>query len=157
MYRRAVARLAGWELPGERDLNLIFAIAACARLASLLVWSVAAAGDGEADWLGRAAGRDRRLARRGRAGTPAAMKCLIVNGDDFGASHGVNVGVIEAHDRGILTSTSMMVDMPASAEAGRLAARHPAFGVGLHVVLRSAAGPRRRRRRSRGSSSASPR
>jgi len=34
-------------------LNLIFSTAAYARLASLLVWSVAAAADGEADWLGQ--------------------------------------------------------------------------------------------------------
>jgi predicted glycoside hydrolase/deacetylase ChbG (UPF0249 family) len=67
------------------------------------------------------------------------MKSLVVNGDDFGASHGVNLGVIEAHQRGILTSASMMVDPPASAEAARLSAEHPTLGVGLHVVLRSPA------------------
>ena len=38
------------------------------------------------------------------------MKSLIVNADDFGASRGINRGVIEAHRKGILTSTSMMVD-----------------------------------------------
>ncbi len=52
-YRRAVGPLAGWDLPDERELNLIFSTAAYARLASLLVWSVAAAADGEADWLGQ--------------------------------------------------------------------------------------------------------
>jgi predicted glycoside hydrolase/deacetylase ChbG (UPF0249 family) len=67
------------------------------------------------------------------------MKSLIVNGDDFGASKGVNRGVIEAHDRGILTSASMMVDMPGSADAAALSARHPKLGVGLHVVLPSPA------------------
>jgi Ser/Thr protein kinase RdoA (MazF antagonist) len=50
-YRRAVGRLAGWDLPDERDLNVIFETAAYARLASLLVWSVAAASEGESDWL----------------------------------------------------------------------------------------------------------
>jgi predicted glycoside hydrolase/deacetylase ChbG (UPF0249 family) len=69
------------------------------------------------------------------------MKDLIVNGDDFGASPGINLGVIEAHERGILTSTSMMVDPPASAEAAELSARHPALGVGLHVVLGWPANP----------------
>jgi Phosphotransferase enzyme family len=49
-YRQAVERLAGWSLPGERELNLIFETAAYARLASLLVWSVAAC-DGTSDWL----------------------------------------------------------------------------------------------------------
>jgi hypothetical protein len=51
LYRRAVDRLAGWELPGDSELNLIFETAAYARLASLLVWSVAAAGDGDSGWL----------------------------------------------------------------------------------------------------------
>jgi hypothetical protein len=50
-YRHAVDGLAGWDLPGERDLNTIFETAAYARLASLLVWSVAAAEEGESDWL----------------------------------------------------------------------------------------------------------
>ena len=88
-------------------------------------------------------------------GAPRAMKSLIVNGDDFGASHGINLGVVEAHERGILTSASMMVDPPASAEAARSARDHPDLGVGLHVVIPIARRSRRRRRRSSGSSSAS--
>lgn len=67
------------------------------------------------------------------------MKSLIVNADDFGAGSGVNRGVIEAHQAGILTSTSMMVDAAGSAEAGRLSALHPDLGVGVHVVIRSPA------------------
>jgi len=51
IYRRAVDRFAGWELPNESELNLIFETAAYARLASLLVWSVGAAGEGESEWL----------------------------------------------------------------------------------------------------------
>jgi Phosphotransferase enzyme family len=50
-YRRAVDRLADWDIPGDRDLNVIFETSAFARLASLLVWSVAAAADGDSDWL----------------------------------------------------------------------------------------------------------
>ena len=51
IYRRAVDRLAGWELPPDRELNAIFETAAYARLLSLLVWSVAAAAEGESGWL----------------------------------------------------------------------------------------------------------
>jgi predicted glycoside hydrolase/deacetylase ChbG (UPF0249 family) len=69
------------------------------------------------------------------------MKALIVNADDFGASHGINLGVVEAHRDGILTSASMMVDTPASAEAARLAVRHPTLSVGLHVVIPSPTDP----------------
>ena len=63
------------------------------------------------------------------------MKSLFVNGSDFGASRGINRGVIEANEKGILTSASMMVDRSASEEAARLGARVPTLGVGLHVVL----------------------
>jgi len=69
------------------------------------------------------------------------MKSLIVNGDDFGASRGINRGVIEANEKGILTSASMMVDRSASEEAARLGARLPTLGVGLHVVLPRPAAP----------------
>ena len=67
------------------------------------------------------------------------MKSLIVNADDFGASRGINRGVIDSHQNGILTSTSMMVDAAASTEAGGLSASHPDLGVGLHVVIPSPA------------------
>ena len=63
------------------------------------------------------------------------MKSLIVNGDDFGASQGINRGIVEAYRRGILTSTSMMVDPSASVEAAAFSSEHPELGVGLHVVL----------------------
>jgi chitin disaccharide deacetylase len=69
------------------------------------------------------------------------MKSLIVNGDDFGASRGINLGVIEANERGILTSASLMVDRSASEDAAHLGARLPTLGVGLHVVLDEPAAP----------------
>ena len=77
-----------------------------------------------------ATGRDGRVARRRPARPPRPMKSLIVNADDFGASRGINRGVIEAHQKGILTSASMMVDAAGSAEAGR--------------TQRAPSGPRRR-------------
>jgi hypothetical protein len=50
-YRDAVRRLAGWELAPERELAALLETAAYARLASLLVWTVAEAAEGDADWL----------------------------------------------------------------------------------------------------------
>jgi len=50
-YRGAVDRLAGWKLPSDRDLNLVFETAAQARLVSLLVWSIAAAAKSDFGWL----------------------------------------------------------------------------------------------------------
>lgn len=57
---------------------------------------------------------------------------LIVNADDFGQSDGVNRGVIEAHEHGIVTSASLMVRWPAAAEAAAYARRHPELSLGLH-------------------------
>jgi predicted glycoside hydrolase/deacetylase ChbG (UPF0249 family) len=61
------------------------------------------------------------------------VKYLIVNADDFGASSGINRGILEAHQHGILTSTSLMVNMPAALEAIELGRAFPNLGVGLHV------------------------
>jgi chitin disaccharide deacetylase len=63
------------------------------------------------------------------------MKWLIVTGDDFGISRGINRGIVETHRRGILTSTSLMVDRPACEEAAALAAEYATLSVGLHLEL----------------------
>lgn len=62
-------------------------------------------------------------------------KQLIVNADDFGWSTGVNRGIIEAHRTGILTSTTLLANFPAFADAVRLAGETPTLGVGLHLNL----------------------
>jgi chitin disaccharide deacetylase len=59
---------------------------------------------------------------------------LIVNADDFGLTAGVTEGIVEAHARGIVTSTSLMVDSPAAKHAAKLAGEHPKLSVGLHFV-----------------------
>jgi chitin disaccharide deacetylase len=64
-----------------------------------------------------------------------------VNADDFGACSGVNLGIVEAYRRGIVTSTSLMVDGGGAEEAARLAAECPGLGVGLHVTVDPAADP----------------
>lgn len=60
---------------------------------------------------------------------------LIVNADDFGQSHGINRGVIEAFENGIVTSASLMVRWPAAEEAANYARKHPPFSLGLHLDL----------------------
>jgi chitin disaccharide deacetylase len=59
---------------------------------------------------------------------------LIVNADDFGLTVGVSEGIVEAHVRGVLTSTSLMVDAPAAEHAVGLAGEHPGLSIGLHFV-----------------------
>ncbi len=62
-------------------------------------------------------------------------RVLVVNGDDFGRSNGISRGILEAHDNGILTSTSLMTLWPASAAAADSATRRPELAVGLHVDI----------------------
>jgi predicted glycoside hydrolase/deacetylase ChbG (UPF0249 family) len=62
-------------------------------------------------------------------------RCLIVNADDFGLSVGVNRGIIEAHENGIVTSASLMVRGSAATEAAAYARAHDSLSVGLHVDL----------------------
>ena len=63
------------------------------------------------------------------------VRSVIVNADDFGLSEGTNRGIIEAHERGIVTSTSLMVRQPAVASAVAYGKVHPEFSIGLHLDL----------------------
>src|SRR5947208_12765584 len=100
-------------------------------------------------WESRAGARRRK--QDGSRESQVAMKYLIVNADDFGASHGVNRGILEAHQRGILTSTSLLVHTAWSGEAAEMSRTAPDLSVGLHADLRNelketAADPGRRLR-----------
>lgn len=70
----------------------------------------------------------------GTAVRPARRR-LIVNADDFGRSTAINQAVIRAHREGVLTTTSLMVNEPACAEAVALARENPRLGVGLHLTF----------------------
>jgi hopanoid biosynthesis associated protein HpnK len=63
------------------------------------------------------------------------VSLAIINGDDFGFSHGVNQAIIKAHQEGILTSTSLMVTGDTFSEAVKLARQNPSLAVGLHLML----------------------
>ena len=58
-----------------------------------------------------------------------------MNADDFGLTAGVNRAIIELHDAGLLTSTTLMARASATDEAIELARATPSLGVGCHVVL----------------------
>lgn len=66
------------------------------------------------------------------SGPRAPRRHVIFNADDFGASTGINRGIVECHRRGVVTSTSLMVDGGAAREAAALAQDHPGLAVGLH-------------------------
>ena len=61
---------------------------------------------------------------------------LLVNADDFGKSAEINRAVAEAFERGYITHTTLMANMPAAEEAVDLA-RQKGFAerVGLHLNL----------------------
>jgi chitin disaccharide deacetylase len=63
------------------------------------------------------------------------VKYLIVNGDDLGASPGINRGILKAHHSGILTSASLMVNQAAAKEAAEMSRAAPRLSVGLHADL----------------------
>lgn len=64
------------------------------------------------------------------------MKNIIVNADDFGANASVNKAIIKLFDDGILTSTTLMANMPGFDEAIELAHQHKIIDkIGAHLVL----------------------
>jgi predicted glycoside hydrolase/deacetylase ChbG (UPF0249 family) len=69
------------------------------------------------------------------AAAEGATRTLVVNADDFGASEGINRGILHAHVHGIVTSTSLMVTGRAREQAAELAREHPELAVGLHWDL----------------------
>lgn len=62
-------------------------------------------------------------------------KQLIVNADDYGRTAGVVEGILRAHQQGIVTSTTAMMNMPGIEEALRHAQSYPKLGLGVHLVF----------------------
>jgi chitin disaccharide deacetylase len=60
---------------------------------------------------------------------------VIVTADDLGLSPGVTRGILEAHRRGVVRSTSLIVTADSSAEGAAEARTEPDLEVGLHLDL----------------------
>lgn len=63
------------------------------------------------------------------------LRRLIINADDFGLTPGVNRAIAESHQRGIVTSATLMSNSRAFVAAVDLARTMPNLSVGCHVVL----------------------
>ena len=68
------------------------------------------------------------------------MRRLIINADDFGLTAGVNRAILEAHTRGVVTSTTVMANSQAFQGATDLVGGSRSNGampisIGCHVVL----------------------
>ncbi len=61
---------------------------------------------------------------------------LIVNADDYGLTAEVSRGIRDAHLHGIVTSTTCMLNLPATAgEIAKALQQTPGLGLGVHLVL----------------------
>ncbi|MGE7604486.1 chitin disaccharide deacetylase [Peribacillus sp. NPDC097675] len=63
------------------------------------------------------------------------MTKLIMNADDFGYCKGINLGIIECFQNGVVTSATLMANMPGTEHAAALAKENQDLGVGVHLVL----------------------
>lgn len=63
------------------------------------------------------------------------MRRLIINADDFGYTVGVNRAIVEAHTRGVVTSSTLMANGRAFADAVQKSRTVPQLSVGCHIVL----------------------
>jgi len=62
-------------------------------------------------------------------------RAAIINADDFGLSPGVNRGIVSCFRDGVLSSTTMLVNLGAFDDAVRLARENPDLPVGIHLSL----------------------
>jgi len=62
-------------------------------------------------------------------------RVLIINADDFGMYHAVNVAVIRSIEEGIASSCSLMAPCPAAPHAMDLLRQHPHIPFGIHLTL----------------------
>jgi len=68
------------------------------------------------------------------------VHALIVNADDLGRTPGVSEGILRAYRDGIVSSTTVMVNLPGAEETVRRAREAaPRLGIGIHLNL--TAGP----------------
>jgi chitin disaccharide deacetylase len=63
------------------------------------------------------------------------LKFLIVNADDLGLTEGVNLGILDAHFEGIVTSATLLANGSAFDKAVAMLASAPGLGVGIHLNL----------------------
>lgn len=64
-----------------------------------------------------------------------AERRLIVNADDLGIGERVTDAILDSHRDGIVTSTTLMANMPAFEYACERSKNFPELGIGLHVNL----------------------
>jgi predicted glycoside hydrolase/deacetylase ChbG (UPF0249 family) len=71
----------------------------------------------------------------GLLGHPPEAKLLLVNADDFGMCHSINVATVEAMRSGIVTTTSLMACCPWAWEAMEMLQDDTTLSFGVHLTL----------------------
>ncbi|MHB2015528.1 MAG: ChbG/HpnK family deacetylase [Candidatus Xenobia bacterium] len=62
-------------------------------------------------------------------------RVLIVHADDFNLTEGVNEGILRGHQNGIVTSTSVMTNLPGLDRSADLLRKNPTLDAGVHLNL----------------------
>ncbi|MFD0958977.1 polysaccharide deacetylase family protein [Paenibacillus chungangensis] len=78
-----------------------------------------------------------------RLGYHAEDRLLLVNADDYGLCHSVNVAVQEMLVLGAVSSATVMMPCAWAYEAAKWSAHHPQYDVGVHLTFTSEWGPYR--------------
>ena len=72
-----------------------------------------------------------------RLGHPANSRLLIIHADDLAVAHSVDAASFDALDRRAVSSASIMMTDPWTAEVAAYARAHPDADLGLHLTLTS--------------------
>ena len=72
-----------------------------------------------------------------RLGHPADAKLLIIHADDLAVAHSVDAASLDALDKGVVSSASIMVPTPWLTEVAAYAKLHPNADLGLHLTVTS--------------------